>query len=351
MTALSSQVSARLAGAMSKARVQPLWLLYRQLGSLQPDRMEAAMLWPWSDIQRAVDCAAEEVSMDDAERRALILSNPAFAPHIQTTSNLIAAVQILNPGDRADNHRHTMAAIRMIVEADGGFTSVDGQQYEMSRGDLILTPAWTWHAHANDTPRRIVWVDGLDVPLVRNSLDAAFFEPHAPDDVFTQMPHPADRWRWAERGIAPAQGVANPVSHSPRMHYPWKTTAEALNRMPATADGSVTMHYVNPQTGGAIMPTIDCFMVRLFAGNPRWARRSTSNAVCVVLDGEGESTIGQQTLHWRRHDVFTVPHWTWASHCSHSERTHLFMMTDQELFRRLDLLREECAPQAVPVSA
>src|SRR5947208_668286 len=138
MPLVSPPMSAKLADAMGYANLQPLWVHFRQLGSLQPDRMEAPMLWRWADIEPAVACAAAEISMEDAERRVLILNNPAFSPKIQTTGNLIGAVQVLNPGDRADQHRHTMAAIRMIIEADGGTTSVDGEPYEMHRGDLIL---------------------------------------------------------------------------------------------------------------------------------------------------------------------------------------------------------------------
>jgi gentisate 1,2-dioxygenase len=336
-------MSAKLADAMGCANLQPLWVHFRQLGSLQPDRMEAPMLWRWADIEPAVAYAAAEISMEDAERRVLILNNPAFSPKIQTTGNLIGAVQVLNPGDRADEHRHTMAAIRMIIEADGGTTSVDGEPYEMHRGDLILTPAWTWHAHHNDTARRVVWIDGLDVPLVRNSLDAAFFE-EAPADMVTRS---ADGWRSEQGSPANGEAVATPASHSPKMHYPWTETESALDRLSPGADGAISLRYVHPQTGGAIMPTLDCFMLRLFAGKTTAVRRTTGNAICVVLDGEGESRIGDKTLTWQRNDVFTIPHWTWARHRAESERAHVFMMTDRELFRRLELLRDEIGPQAV----
>src|SRR5215813_12391888 len=82
-------MSARLSSAMGGANLQPLWVHFRELGSLQPDRMEAPMLWRWTDIEPAVGYAAEEIGMADAERLVLILSNPAFSPKIQTTGNLI----------------------------------------------------------------------------------------------------------------------------------------------------------------------------------------------------------------------------------------------------------------------
>jgi hypothetical protein len=37
----------------------------------------------------------------------------------------------------------------------------------MAPGDLVLTPNWTWHDHANDTEAPMIWLGGLDTRLVR----------------------------------------------------------------------------------------------------------------------------------------------------------------------------------------
>ena len=46
-------------------------------------------------------------------------------------------------------------------------------------GDFIITPSWTWHDHGNadsaDGGEPVVWLDGLDIPLLR-FLDAGFAE-------------------------------------------------------------------------------------------------------------------------------------------------------------------------------
>jgi gentisate 1,2-dioxygenase len=43
-------------------------------------------------------------------------------------------------------------------------------------GHPVLTPPWTWYDHGNDTDEPVPWMDGLDVPFVRD-MDAGFFEP------------------------------------------------------------------------------------------------------------------------------------------------------------------------------
>jgi gentisate 1,2-dioxygenase len=60
-----------------------------------------------------------------------------------------------------------------------------------------------------------------------------------------------------------------------------------------------------------------------------------------VVAGEGRSVIGDQIFEWSQHDVFTVPHWTWARHEAMGGDADLFIVTDKSAFERLDLVREE----------
>ena len=57
----------------------------------------------------------------------------------------------------------------------GAYTAVDGERTTMHPGDFIITPSWTWHDHGNDGGEPVVWLDGLDIPLVR-FFDAGFAE-------------------------------------------------------------------------------------------------------------------------------------------------------------------------------
>ena len=86
------------------------------------------------------------------------------------------------------------------------------------------------------------------------------------------------------------------------------------------------------------MPTLDLYLKRL----ERRTRpvRTTWNAICLVVSGEGRSTVGEKSFDWSRYDVFTVPHWTWAVH-EPAGAAELFVVTDRAIYERLDLLREE----------
>ena len=64
------------------------------------------------------------------------------------------------------------------------------------------------------------------------------------------------------------------------------------------------------------------------------------HAAHAVVEGEGSSEIGGRSVRWQKNDVFTVPHWTWATHRANTG-ARLFYFTDREVLRRLNWLREE----------
>ena len=71
------------------------------------------------------------------------------------------------PGEVAPAHRHSQSALRFIMEGSGGQTAVDGERTIMKEGDFVITPPSTWHDHGNDSDAPTIWLDGLDIPLVR----------------------------------------------------------------------------------------------------------------------------------------------------------------------------------------
>ena len=119
---------------LEAANLHPLWDRFRTLTPVKPQAKDPPLIWRWRDIEPFTERAVREVPIDDVERRALILVNPAFGGETVTTLNLIAAFTVLDPGDRARPHRHTFAAIRFATRADGAATIVNGRRCEMQVG-------------------------------------------------------------------------------------------------------------------------------------------------------------------------------------------------------------------------
>jgi gentisate 1,2-dioxygenase len=286
-------------------------------------------------LRPLIDDAIEVTSLENAERRVLALTNPDAIGGRNTTTNLNGCLQVLMPGESARPHRHTPNALRFVLEGGGATTVVDGKSCPMTEGDLIITPGMSWHEHAHDGTAPIVWFDALDVPL-HQYLGTAVFEAGPPKDY----PKSADEAAFAVPNIVP-ELPDQPGRYSPVFRYPRSASLAALRAAPLAKDGSRKIRYVNPLTGGPVMSLIDCYMTRLDADSETIPYRSTSNAVCVVVEGSGTSRVGNETFAWQPKDIFSVPHGNWASHRAESSSATLFVVTDREVLRRLDLLTEE----------
>jgi gentisate 1,2-dioxygenase len=285
--------------------------------SVEPQSKAVPFLWHWQDLRPQAMRAAELVGTAQAERRVLRLSNPNLSGIASNT--LVANIQIVMPGEIARAHRHSGAALRLIIEGRGGYTVVNGERVPMSPGDLVLTPNWSWHDHANDTDAPMIWLDGLDTPLVR-MLEAGFYEEYHQE----------------------GQDISPPVNAS-EWHYPMSEMRAALLRLAAGDAGEgVILEYTNRRTGGPVMPTIACHMELLRPGEKTRARRRVCCTNYHVVEGAGYSVVGDQRLDWQDKDVFTVPNWAFYEHVNSGDRpAFLFSFSDAPVMRALSLYREE----------
>src|SRR6516164_2491070 len=219
--------------AWKEANLAPLWENARAHRPAPPP--DAAYLWSWAKIRPLISAAIAVASPDVVERRVLQLV-PPIAEHQgeqQTSRTLSANIQILLPGEKARPHRHTMNALRFVLEGSGATTIVDGKACPMEEGDLILTPSWTWHEHLHEGDAPIVWLDALDVPFQRYMGTGAF--EHGP-----------------VANVVPDTNYAT-KDYSPVFRYPYATAAAAVAVAPSARDGSRRVRYVNPLTGGSAM--------------------------------------------------------------------------------------------------
>ncbi|HZO40820.1 MAG TPA: cupin domain-containing protein, partial [Methylomirabilota bacterium] len=246
-------------------------------------------MWKASLIETLVRDAGENVPVGE-ERRALQLFNPGLDGRWATTNTMIAAIQVLLPGEIARAHRHTPTAIRFIMEGSGGYTSVDGERVYMEPGDLILTPSWAWHDHGNTTGKPVVWMDGLDVPLVQ-SLNAMFFQMYEQHQFPLTKPKNSSASLHGHASLSPTWVKERPRS-SPLLLYSWEKTYHALGTLRDIGGDEwddIALEYTHPQTGRALLPTMGCWVQMLRPGIRLKAHRHTGSAVYYVVQGEGES--------------------------------------------------------------
>lgn len=323
-----------------------LWTVANKIEPWEPASASVPVLWRYQDLREHVLRSVALVTPEKAGRRVIYLNNPGRRDVSAAVGWLYSGLQVMHPGECASTHRHSASALRFIMEGRGAYTIVDGHRMTLGANDFVLTPNGTWHEHgvdASGTP--CIWQDGLDIPLV-NALEANFYEVHPDLHQATGFPVDDATATWGGTALLPhGQGWNKP--YSPLFKYEWGPTYDALRRLAGTGEGSpfdgVLMHYVNPLTGGPVMPTIGASMQLLRPGFASRAHRHTGSVIYQVAKGRGWSVIGGRRFDWQERDIFCVPSWMWHEHANGSQTDDacLFSFHDLPVMQALHLYREE----------
>lgn len=265
--------------------------------------------WRYDDVKPILARAGELIGTDKAERRNLTMFNPVEGNVYSTLRSMVAAYQMIRPGETARAHRHTPNALRLILEGRGTYTVVDGHRVEMRPGDVLLTPAWAWHSHDNVGPDDCYWMDFLDVPLV-HLLEPMFYEPH-PEGV---------------------EADPAPVDSSP-LAFRREDTLARLDVAAASDDAHASV-----QLGDPALKTIRLDMQRLIAGRETARCRTTANIIYAVVEGHGQTDIDGQTFNWSFGDTIAIPAWRPYRHRADSDAL-LLKVSDAPVMAAFDWLR------------
>jgi len=299
--------------------------------------------WRGSDLERLLEKLGEQLKLEaGGQRRTLRLTNPGL-PY-GTTPTFWCSIQYILPGEIASPHRHAASALRFVMHGHGTDTIVDGEQFEMHEGDLVLTPSMTFHDHEQKGDRPMIWLDVLDISLVR-ALDAVFFEPL---DVERQTPAPIPDRAFRKYGsgiMRPANAHHDRIT-SPVLAYARERAEAALLAASALEPDpcvDTLLEYQNPLTGGPALPTLGTALQRLRPGFRGTPVRQTGSSVQYVVRGTGRSAVGDASFAWGPGDFIAVPPWAWHAVENHSTENEavLFHVNDYPALRALGLWREE----------
>jgi gentisate 1,2-dioxygenase len=267
--------------------------------------------WKYSDVKPVLAAAGHLIGTDKAERRNLTMFNPVEGNIYATVNSIVAAYQMVKPGEVARSHRHSPNALRLILEGRGTYTVVNGHRVEMRPGDVLLTPSWAWHSHDNVGQDECYWMDFLDVPLVQ-ILEPMFYEPH-PDGL---EKHVVD----CDKG---------PLA------FRWEDTVE---RLAATRGRDFDDAHASVQLGDPALKTIRLDMQQLDSGKSTRICRTTANIVYAVLRGKGATEVDGEVLSWSFGDTIAVPAWRPYRHIA-SEDAVLLKVSDEPVMAAFDWLR------------
>lgn len=330
-----------------------LWTVANDIEPWRPRSASAPAAWRYEALRPLILSALDMVSPDEAGRRVVALENPSRKGSSACVGWLYTGLQAMRPGESTTAHSHAAAALRFIMEGAGAYTVVDGHKVDLAAGDFVITPGGTWHDHGvAEGGETSVWQDGLDMLLV-NQLEANFYAVHP---ELRQRPNAPDNDSPALFGGPGLAPVLEPWSkpYSPLLRYEWAPTYDRLKRAAEVWEGTacdgVIFEYVNPQTGGPVMPTLGAFIQLLRPGQRTEGHRQTGSYVYNVVRGRGHTLVDGVRLEWREKDIFVVPSWAAHAHVNDdpAEDAILFSFTDQPVMRALHLYREERCDASAP---
>lgn len=307
-----------------------------------PEPSMVPMHWRWDELNGFLEELGRVLDLrPGGARRTLRLANPGL--EYGTTPTFWASIQYILPGEVATAHRHTPAAFRFVMQGSGCTTTVNGENYAMHEGDLVLTPSWTWHDHVHQGTEPMIWLDVLDVSLMR-SLDNTFFDPY-PEDTQPIGRQPEKSLREFGSGLLRPVGAAPRPAANPLLVYPRAQAEEALAMAkgldPDPAD-DVILEYQDPTCGGPALPSMSMKNQTLRPGFDGVAHRHSGSKVYWVIDGAGTTYVNGRRFDWGRGDFLAVPPWATVRHLNeHASEARLFRIDDSAVLRAMNAYHEE----------
>ncbi|MBJ3774907.1 cupin domain-containing protein [Acuticoccus mangrovi] len=340
---------------LSARNMFPFWATssdveHDEVRQLMGSQKAVPFVWSYKeDIEPILHRAAELVTMDDSERRSLILVNPGLNPRRATVSTMYTAYRLNDPNEIMPPHRHSPNAIRFGLIGSGNFTGVEGEDITFGPGDMVLTPIDTWHNHGTVGDESAVNLSVLDLPLVE-TLNSIYFEHDYKEDAELKKKQtarfPTD---YSQRIYGHGGMMPRFVSHkrgtraaSPMYVYRWDMMREILEKH-KDWDGdpyeALMVEYIDPTTGGPVFKTITFFVQMLRPGEKTMPLRQTASLLVAPFEGKGYSIIDGQKHEWNQFDTLAVPGGSWCQHvnASDTEPTVLFVASDEPALKAFNL--------------
>ena len=325
---------------IAKKDMAPLWKVMGSVVTKEPVTRCQPHVWHYDDVKSLVLESGGLITAEEAQRRVLVLENPALHGESKATNTLFAGIQMILPNEVAPAHRHVSSAIRFVLDGEGAYTAVEGEKSYMSRGDFVITANWAPHDHGNTSDKPMLWLDVLDFPAV-NFYEASFAD-HADEATQKTTREDGDSLSFYGSGVLPDGAWSR--SYTPVINYTYARTRPIIERMMKAGDvdkrHGARVNYANPATGGPVLPTMGAWLAMFPKGFKGEPYRATDGTIFVCVEGEGTTTVDGKVLNWAPNDVFVVPPWKRYQHNA-PDGAVLFSISDRPAQKALGIWREE----------
>ena len=322
--------------ALTRKNLVPLWPSLRAvLPHNVPTRATQAIHWPYATLRPLLMQAGELTPMEKAERRVLVLANPGHGlENMKASPAMYLGMQLLLPGEWAPSHYHSPNAVRMVVEGQGAYTTVDGEKCPMQRGDLILTPTGLWHEHGHDGDQPVVWLDVLDLPIIYYTETS-----YAVEGVRQQVKSGRGDQAYASGGVVPSPVFERSDKAYPMLRYPWAQAKASLLALASDrADlQAVQVTYVNPETVKDAQNNLGFYALMLRPGQTLRLPARSPSQVFHLIEGAAEVQVVSKTFALAEADTCCTPGYESVTlkNLQADQPAFLFIADESPLHRKL----------------
>lgn len=344
-------------------RMFPFWATSTDVEHDEVKQLLAApkavpFLWRCAeDIEPILERAVELITMDDSERRSLVLVNPGLAPRRATVSTMYTAYRLNDANEIMPPHKHSPSAIRFGLKGKGNFTGVDGENIVFGPGDMVLTPNDTWHNHGTVGNEQALNLSVLDLPLVE-TLNAIHFDHDYREEengklVSKKQQTPRftpdySQTTYGYGGLLPRfAGLKSRGAgySSPMFIYRWEMVLELFSKhkdREGDPHDGLLIEYIDPTSGQPVYRTMTFFAQLLQPGQQTLPVRTTANLLVSPFEGAGYSIVNGKRHDWNRFDTLAVPGGSWFEHHNRStdKPLYLFVASDEPVLKKLGLYKK-----------
>ncbi len=307
-------------------------------GQAAPRKGNTAAHWTWEGIYKGLMQSGKIVTVGPNGMIGMRSVTGIEARSFPIWMN----AQILMPGERTQAHRNTRSETRLVCQAPRDAVFVcEFESFPMERGDVVISPSWTFHDHWNQGNEPALWVDGYD----NGYNGGANLNERLPHDAPYQEIKKPEGYGVRTRGHARPLSGGNPYPLPP-MRYPWAETQAGLAALKEAGEEDpyegIRLMLASPVDGGPTLPTIAWHVQSLSAGQKTLSHRHNSTTFYFAFEGEGAIVIEGERLEWHRGDIFAVPAWKWH-HLENSPtgETILFSIDDWPAMTKMGFYGKE----------
>ncbi|TQS31668.1 hypothetical protein Golomagni_08045, partial [Golovinomyces magnicellulatus] len=272
--------------SLPSMNLEPLWDKLGSMVPASPNPVSVPFIWKYNKVLPYLSKAGHLVPEEEAERRVLMLVNPAMKIQNGCTDKFRGAIHY--------GHHIRWATACESRRNSTSTSPLEGKKLPLTRGDVVVTPSWHWHDHGNESDSPVIWLDALNLPLFTYAR-VNFAEGYAEKRYPSVLGDTAD---WL---------------------HPWSKAKNALDN-----DGSshVIYHYTYGD-GKPLSTTLGVQAEKIQAGTETTIVQDASSFLYHCYEGQGRTVVmppngDTQIIHWASRDTFAIPAWSKIQHFNES---------------------------------